>query len=130
VTLQEIIDESTRRESKVVVAQGIDPEFNTAVQALKTDALAFIGAPDSWLEECRVTGVSLSWDDSELAGAVVSVAMPVDGANGPLNISTPYAEITEGNTGLPKSFVAAIDAAIDAAENLVRTVAKQHELFE
>lgn len=99
------------------------------MQGLLPEAMGFIGAPAVWADGAQVTGVSITWDKSELAGAVVSFSVPIDGANGPLNISTPYAAITDDNTGLPKVLVERIDDLMDVAEKLVRTVAKQHELF-
>jgi hypothetical protein len=130
ISLQEVIDDTTRRQSKVTVGSGIDADFQQAVANLKLPALDFIGAPSAWDENGRVTGLTITYnEDGELAGGVVSIAVPIDGANGPLNIATPYAEITDGNQGLPKALADAIEAAVDAAEIVIVAVAKQHELF-
>lgn len=77
-------------------------EFEHALQAFKADVIKLIGLPKQWQIDVVIRSVSISYkNDYQNRGVVISFIKPIERANSPVNISTPYLpEPEEGDTGV------------------------------
>ena len=66
------------------------PEFEKALQAFLPFLLEIIGAPKSWSENTRVTGVSLKKEEDGRRGIVITATRKCPFGSAPIALNTPY----------------------------------------
>ena len=113
------------------------PSFIKALNDLAQDALSMCELPNDYLSRIRISGVSLSYGgENETMGAVIIAQMILHKSNVALNLNTPH-KIEEfyGETGgesqlLSEACVGRIHALIDEAEDYVKGIRAQANLFD
>lgn len=124
----------TTTEHSITSAEDPEPEFLTALDALKVHVLDVLELPESYGEGLRITGVSLSYDAEDRMGVVVTCLKDLDGTNAPLVLNTPY--LPEPNFDQPDQpamndeFVEAIDEVKKWAKRFTEGKRAQAELFD
>lgn len=113
------------------------PELIEALQAFKPWAMDLIEAPESWLDESRVSTLSLNEEKTgKTRGLMVSMVRPIPRASGrPLSLTTPHVREEGENTAAGATgvygddVVAMIASAEKAAEAYVKGDRAQAEIF-
>lgn len=65
------------------------PELYTAMNALAEHACEICGLPADYSENCKVSGLSLSYTE-DIMGAVITVQKPLENSNAPFIFNTPH----------------------------------------
>jgi len=113
------------------------PAFALALNDLAQDILSMCELPADYLQRIRVSGISLSYGgENETMGAILIGQMILHKSNIALNLNTPH-KIEEfyGETGdesqlLDPNCVARIEVLISEAEDYVKGIRAQANLFE
>lgn len=66
------------------------PAFGAALQRFLAFALQIIGAPDTWAENTRVTGVSINYEEDGRRGLVITMSRKGPLGAAPFVINTPH----------------------------------------
>lgn len=92
------------------------PKFDVALQAFLPFLLKIIGAPASWSDNTRVTGVSLNREEDDRQGIVITATRKCPHGSAPIAINTPHLRepIEDKDTG-PNFF---LDGMTDAIEEM------------
>lgn len=111
------------------------PEFDQALQAFLPFLLEIIGAPKSWTENTKVTGVSLKKEEDGRRGIVITATRKCPYGSAPIALNTPYLreamEDTETGTQYFRPGMAdAIDTICEEAQTYLDGERAQGELFE
>lgn len=104
------------------------PEFRAALQALKRPALIACELPLSWDDaDTTVLGVSLTDNDTQGMGCVVTFARALPSTKAPLVINTPH--LTEEEGSLSSSGLQALAVLEEEATRFMKGDRAQQDLF-
>jgi hypothetical protein len=130
--VSEIRGEASRGNTETTLTSGDTPrpEFINALQAFSAHVLDVCELPDSWADGLTVCGVSISENDSQGVGIVVTAVKKVAGANAPVVINTPHlAEQSEHGPALCREALDAINLLLEEADRFRKGERAQAELF-
>lgn len=108
------------------------PDFPKALLALAPWVAKLLELPPRYVEKLQVTGLHINWPESGGMGLVVTCVRPLERANAPLVLNTPYlAEASDEDTGnfLPDDVVALVQAAMKQAQKFTTGAREQGNLF-
>ncbi len=111
------------------------PEFQTAMQAFLPFFLTIIGAPASWKESTKITGVSINKEEDGRRGVVLTASRKCPHGAAPIALNSPHLreQIEDKETG-NNFFLAGMDQALDTlceeAQAYLEGERSQGELFE
>ena len=113
------------------------PEFYNALVDLRQDVLTLLEYPKTWLDDILVKGVSFSYSDDGIKGAVISGQRTLQYSASPANFNTPHkpyemynenAEDTDGIIVMPEEIQERLDVLDDEANKYIDGKRAQMEL--
>lgn len=113
------------------------PEFYNALVDLRQDVLTLLEYPKTWLDDILVKGVSFSYSDDGVKGAVISGQRTLQYSASPANFNTPHkpyemynenAEDTDGIIVMPEEIQERLDVLDDEANKYIDGKRAQMEL--
>lgn len=120
------------RETTTVFEIERHPDFDKAMQALVPHVLNVLQLPETYAENMEVSGISLSCNDTQGEGAVVTCTKTLGGIGAPLVLNTPHLhedpEMT-GSSKMPDDMRIAINAIEKEAKNFLNGKSAQLEMF-
>jgi hypothetical protein len=97
-----------------------EPEFTAALQAFVPEVLALLELPSDYGKGMTVIGVSLSHNDDQGTGIVVTCLKELTGANAPLVLNTPHLpEMSEHGPTISSAMLGALVALEDRAKRYI-----------
>ncbi len=113
------------------------PEFYNALVDLRQDVLTLLEYPKTWLDDILVKGVSFSYSDDGVKGAVISGQRTLQYSASPANFNTPHkpyemynehAVDTDGIIVMPEEIQERLDVLDDEANKYIDGDREQMEL--
>lgn len=104
------------------------PEFYKAMEALSRDVLTLLEYPDTWLNDITVKGVSFSYSQNGVKGAVITAQRTLQHSTAPENCNTPHkpyemyadeADDPDGTMTLPEDTQDRLDALDEEAQRYI-----------
>lgn len=107
-----------------------EPEFGEAMQSLASIVVDLLGLPEGYTEGLTVSGVSLSYNDTQGRGCVITCLKELAAFNAPLVINTPHlAEDAEHGPTMPGALSRALDELMIRATRFKNGQRQQMEMF-
>nr|DAZ68639.1 MAG TPA: hypothetical protein [Caudoviricetes sp.] len=104
------------------------PEFYSALMNLRQDVLTLLEYPENWLDKITVRGVSYSYSDDGVEGAVITAQRDLEYSTAPENCNTPHkpyemynedGEDPEGIILMPPEIIDRLDVLEDEAQKYI-----------
>lgn len=89
------------------------PEFYQSIKALRLDVVKLCELPKGYISRIVVKGVSFSYSNEGVMGAVIIAAMQLKRSNCPLNLNTPHKPSqAQGDSEVPEETLLAPDCVV------------------
>ena len=127
--------ESATTEKDTVVRSKIDrhPDFDKAMQALVDEVVSVCRLPAEYREGMTVTGVSISFNETQGEGATITAQKSLPCINSPLVINTPHLHDDPDMLGLsakPRTMDDKLRKLVNQARQFLNGKSAQGDLFE
>lgn len=117
-------------EHKLTATDTPRPEFIEALQSLKVHVLDVCELPKEYGESMTIIGVSISENESQGRGIVVTAVKKVSGANAPVILNTPHVpEESEHGPTLSRSALDALNRLEEEATAYRQGQRAQQDMF-